>query len=488
MLSFSKILSSCVLALCLSTDRAFADSQQKNFNSLTQVFVGDLINESNATLDQDHAASLCARLVLGTDIPTADSANEHSQNCIIHIVRFNDPKANATDVQSVAAQNWYVYSNEHFWSLEDLQQNKRLLGSKHVSFFYIFINRQFASDGPQAQAAVVPTPFPNPNQSVVACSPPTAKIDLTQAAGGDSYLTNYQLTVTKKVSANIQQLLALLGAGGLTITGTSNPSTAAGIPSASVGTTHSLLLAVTAKNARPTANKQLTQFEILSNGRLTESTTGVITATVAPVGNSNPTCMDAVYGGGTFDVAYRPSDISIAGSLIKGTLPNQVVVPINSTPYVVDNEGQYYVDFSIPITLKHLNEVQYQTTGTSTFSPVNVDSTNAFYGVDIYPVKVDVKNNVWPKWPSLVMGIGFAKQPLHNLLVGGSWGPLFSQVYMGAAFIDQPRVASNSNSCSASAGSSQTTSAPFGYHYCPQFSIGLNLTVTGFASKLGAPK
>jgi hypothetical protein len=60
---------------------------------------------------------------------------------------------------------------------------------------------------------------------------------------------------------------------------------------------------------------------------------------------------------------------------------------------------------------------------------------------------------------------------------------------MGAAFIDQPRVASNSNSCRAASGASQPTSAPFGYHYCPQFSIGLNLNVIGFASKLGgAPK
>lgn len=47
---------------------------------------------------------------------------------------------------------------------------------------------------------------------------------------------------------------------------------------------------------------------------------------------------DAVFGGGTFDVAYRPSDITAQGQMIKGIGQAEVTASIGS-PYTVDNEG-----------------------------------------------------------------------------------------------------------------------------------------------------
>ncbi len=191
---------------------------------------------------------------------------------------------------------------------------------------------------------------------------------------------------------------------------------------------------------------------------------------------------DVIFGGGTIDVAYRPSDITISASLLTDDKDLKL-----SDPYVVDNEGRYYFDFSVPLTLKKLSEVQYQD-NTGTFSPVKVDSTNAFMAIDGFYPAVDVKSNNWTRWPHPLTGVAFAKRPLSKILLAGAWGPYFSEVYAGWAWIKQPRVAAGSNSCKASGGMTASASNPFGEHYCGQFSIGLNLTVTGIASKLGSPK
>jgi len=481
------------------------------------VYVGDLVNEADASVDAKHAARLCGRLNLAIGSLSRMNAKEitqHNANCIFHIVRFAD-LTDPTKVQSVDAQHWYVFSNDHFWSLEDLQQNKRLFGSDHLSFFFIFVNRAFGAaikkvalannvltisadnsfatgqdvtlsgvktatflNGqqltvlaatstsftanfahadyaitndsgevlfkPVGDPTVSPTPGPKPKQ--VACN----SIPTLPASGADEYYASYTIDVKRKVSANVQHLFALLAAEGL-------------------------------KNA-----DQITSAPTLDlQSQLTASDSILAPSVRALLEQCGKP--DSVFGGGTIDVAYRPSDISIASSLRTGVGAHEMVVAIDKNPYVVDNEGRYFVDFSVPVALKNLSSVQYQNTN-NTFSPVNTNSLNAFLAVDGFYPASDVKSQNWTLYPHPLAGVGFAKQPLHKILLAGAWGPHFSELYIGAAWVKQPRVAQGSGSCKASSGGSAATPNSFGSHYCIQFSIGLNLSVTGIANKLGSPK
>jgi hypothetical protein len=484
--------------------------------------VGDLVNESNATLDAQNAGHLCARLThaLNSAKMSSSELKEHSENCIFEIVRFSD-LTDVGKVQNPDVKNWYVVSSKQgFWSLEDLQQNKRLFGEGHVSFFYILLNRTYgfatiknlqitsnvltvtadnnfssgsivtlsgiktatylnekqvtilsanatsftanfshadyamAADSGTATVGFGPTQPPTPG-------PPSIDIKIADCSkytppavppvGADNYYVSYTVDVKRKISANVQHLFALLGAEGLKNADQIAPDW----PSIATPSDKSELLGQSSKYAP-----------------------GKSTSCWKP---------DAVFGGGVVDVAYRPSDISIANSLKTGAGGHEVVVAIDKTPYVIDNEGRYFIDFSVPITVKNLSAIQYQATG-NTFSPVSTNSLNAFLAVDGYFPANDVKSQNWTRYPHPLAGVAFAKQPLSKILLAGAWGPSFSELYIGVAWVKQPRVAQGSNSCSASTGSPATTPNSFGTHYCAQFSIGLNLSVTSIANKLGAPK
>jgi len=300
-----------------------------------------------------------------------------------------------------------------------------------------------------------PTPGP-PSDSVKVADCSAYTPPQVPPTGADGYYVSYTIDVKRKVSANVQHLFALLGAEGL-------------------------------KNASEISSDWSSFDTRETPNQLLGSTSKYSPQSKDP--NAPKVCWkpDAVFGGGTLDVAYRPSDISITNSLKTGAGGQEVVVAIDSAPYVVDNEGRYFVDFGVPVTVKNLSAVQYQATG-NTFSPVNTNSLNAFLAVDGYFPANDVKSQNWTRYPHPLAGVAFAKQPLSKILLAGAWGPSFSELYIGAAWVKQPRVASGSNRCSASAGTATSAPDTFGSHYCAQFSIGLNLSVTSIANKLGSPK
>jgi hypothetical protein len=94
-----------------------------------------------------------------------------------------------------------------------------------------------------------------------------------------------------------------------------------------------------------------------------------------------------------------------------------------------------------------------------------------------------VKGSRFTAIPHPIAGVAFAKQPLHKILVGGAWGPKASEIYAGVLFVKQPNF-SGSNSCSKPIGTSFTGDG----HWCTQFSVGINLSISAIASKIGAPK
>jgi hypothetical protein len=188
---------------------------------------------------------------------------------------------------------------------------------------------------------------------------------------------------------------------------------------------------------------------------------------------------DAVWGGGILNVQYRPSDILIKSSFkVKIDDPDQKL----ADDITFDNEGPYYWDVGFAIPVRKISELKLDTTS-GTATPAKVNSENVFAVLDGYLRPVDVKGSAFNAIPHPIAGVAFAKQPLSKILIGGAWGPKASELYMGAMFVKQPGLSANS-SCSNPSGTSLTGKS----HYCAQFTIGINLSVSAIASKLGAPK
>jgi len=188
---------------------------------------------------------------------------------------------------------------------------------------------------------------------------------------------------------------------------------------------------------------------------------------------------DAVWGGGILNIQYRPSDILIK-STFKVTIDQSDQKLADDITF--DNEGPYYWDVGFAVPVRKISELKLDTTS-GTATPAKVNSQNVFAVLDGYFRPVDVKSGGFTAIPHPIAGVAFAKQPLSKILVGGAWGPKASELYLGAMFVKQPEL-SGSTSCSNPSGSSLTGKS----HYCTQFTIGINLSVSAIAKSLGAPK
>jgi hypothetical protein len=188
---------------------------------------------------------------------------------------------------------------------------------------------------------------------------------------------------------------------------------------------------------------------------------------------------DAIWSGGILNIQYRPSDILIKSSFTvnQGTQPSKLANDIT-----FDNEGLYYWDVGFAVPIRKISEIKLDTTS-GTATPANVNSQNVFAILDGYFPPIDVKGSGFRAIPHPITGVAFAKQPLSKILVGGAWGPHASEVYLGAMFVKQQELSGNT-SCSHPSGASLTGSS----HYCAQFTIGINLSVSAIAKQLGAPK
>jgi hypothetical protein len=240
-----------------------------------------------------------------------------------------------------------------------------------------------------------------------------------------AYIPNYDFTITKKTPANVAHLYALLQAYSGGTKAESGPSTSK----------FSLLI------------KEISAY--------------------------------AVWGGGVINIQYRPSDILIKSTFrVKPGDPGQ-----NLTANVTfDNEGPYYWDVGFAVPVRKISELKLDSTS-GTATPAQVNSQNVFAVLDGYFPPVDVSSSGFTAIPHPLAGVAFAKQPLNKILVGGAWGPRTSELYLGAMFVKQPELSANS-SCSSPSGTLFTGKS----HYCAQFTIGINLSVSAIASRLGAPK
>jgi len=244
-------------------------------------------------------------------------------------------------------------------------------------------------------------------------------------AASTVYIPSYRLTVTKKVPANLQHLITL--------------------------------------------------FQTFAPG-----TTGGTTTTTRALDKITDS-----YGWGALDLQYDPSDITVSSTTrtVKNGVPDSSPEAKLSDDITFDNEGGYNFDFGFSVPIKKISQVKVDfINGTAT--PVEVNDLSVFMVVDGYLKPVDVKSSKWTNWPHPLAGVAFAKQPLSKILVGGAWGPHFAELYLGAMFVKQPKRTAG-DSCKGSNTSGVVTGS---YQYCTQFSIGINLPVSGIASALSKPK
>jgi hypothetical protein len=212
---------------------------------------------------------------------------------------------------------------------------------------------------------------------------------------------------------------------------------------------------------------------------LSAYTGGASAGAAKPAAATRPLPPDAIWGGGILDLQYRPSDILIKSTYRLSSDDSDAKLADDIT---FDNEGPYWWDVGFAVPVKKITELKLDTTS-GTATPAKVNSENVFSVLDLYFRPVDVKESGFTAIPHPIAGVAFAKQPLHKILVGLAWGPKASEFYAGAMFVKQPNLNGN-NSCSTLTGTTFTG----GGHFCTQFTVGINLSVSAIASKLGAPK
>jgi hypothetical protein len=188
------------------------------------------------------------------------------------------------------------------------------------------------------------------------------------------------------------------------------------------------------------------------------------------------------YGWGALDLQYDPSDITVSSTARAGAADSSPETKL-SDDITFDNEGGYNFDFGFAVPIKKISQVNVNFSN-GTAIPVNVNDLSVFMVVDGYLKPVDVKSSKWTNWPHPLAGAAFAKRPLSRILLGGAWGPRFAELYLGAMFVKQPKRTAG-DSCKGSNTSGVVTGS---YQYCAQFSIGINLPVSGIASALSKPK
>jgi hypothetical protein len=187
----------------------------------------------------------------------------------------------------------------------------------------------------------------------------------------------------------------------------------------------------------------------------------------------------AYWGGGYVSLKYKTSTVQIVSFNDNGTVtPTQ----LGQTSY--DNEGVLYWDLSVAIPIRKISQVQIDNAN-GTLAPVSVNNENVFAVFDGYFPGLDPTSNVIEHWPHPLGGVSLASQPLHKFMVGGAWGPSFSEIYVAALWVKQP-ILPNSSSCSSVP--STTTGPATAEHFCKQLSIGLNVQISSVLSQITKKK
>jgi len=147
----------------------------------------------------------------------------------------------------------------------------------------------------------------------------------------------------------------------------------------------------------------------------------------------------------------------------------------------IDNEGKYHIDFSVAVPIIEISDLSYTQTSNA-IVPASVDKQKLFALFNYYPVAVDIKNTILPKYPYLLAGVAIGSQPLKKALFGIGWGPVFTNFYVGV-LLNAQRVPS-SWQCGDKTPGPLAAGATLENRTCPEFNFGLNVGVGAITDAL----
>lgn len=145
-----------------------------------------------------------------------------------------------------------------------------------------------------------------------------------------------------------------------------------------------------------------------------------------------------------------------------------------------DNEGRYHIDFSVAVPITKISDVSF-VQASNTLAPANIQQQKFFAAFDYYPVAVDVKNAVFPKYPYLLTGVAIGSQPLKKAIFGIGWGPLYANFY--AALLLNTQAVPGGWKCGDTV-PSVSPGQGLSNRTCPEFNFGLNVAAGAIANGL----
>jgi len=320
---------------------------------------------------------------------------------IIHVLRWADPTKNdaGTPTQTVQEQNWYVFCGDTGWTKTDFTTAKRLFGSK--GFFLLVVH-------------------------------------LNHARATGTYRLNYRVTITKKQPANVANLLAaakLLGAGGLVPQSVDESQTEdlwAGrffhvddVPSDITIAPAVVAVADVTRRAvapnTPDRDDPPGVFEPIPSGRGAASAPARESTGGAPGADPAQQALTAL------NQRVQQLETQLAATR-KADAPSPQSL---GDAQKFDNEGRYYWDVSIGVPVRKVSDFTRTDAG---LDVKTVSTSTAFALLNIYFKPVDVKSPALNNIPHALFGVGLENKPLDRIFIGGAWGPVYANFFVGVAF------------------------------------------------------
>jgi hypothetical protein len=181
------------------------------------------------------------------------------------------------------------------------------------------------------------------------------------------------------------------------------------------------------------------------------------------------------WGVTTMMLQYKTSDITATAKLTRETAVEDL-----GDPQKFDNEGKYFVDFSVGVPIRKISQLNFDSTN-NTVTAKEVDKTDILAFVNFYPRPVDIRSNTVNLIPHFVGGVAIAKQPLHKIFVGTGFGPVVANFYIGALFVKQEQLATLKPGDPATAAQ---VNGDLRRRYKAQLAFGLNVPVGAIIEKL----
>jgi hypothetical protein len=180
-------------------------------------------------------------------------------------------------------------------------------------------------------------------------------------------------------------------------------------------------------------------------------------------------------------VQYNPSDITITPEVSKTSAtdaPAEVTKLGDAQKF--DNEGLYFVDFSVGVPVRKISQLSFESTN-GLVTAKEVDKTNIMAFLNLYPRPVDIKRTGYDMVPHFVGGVAIDKKPLDKIFLGAGFGPVVANFYLGALFVKQQQLSNLAPGVAATPGQ---VGNDIRHRYKAQIGFGLNLPVGAIIEKL----